>query len=78
MQLTAACPRCGKRYAVSINLAGKTVKCPACAAPFVLPPAPIPTHHSTSMPGLPPQSSLSFPGLAGTKNTGGVPETAAR
>ena len=39
MQLSAACPRCGKEYAVSASLAGKTVKCRACATVFTLPAA---------------------------------------
>ncbi len=69
MQLTAACPTCGKEYAVSVSLAGKTVKCRACAMPFVLPPAPMAAHGSTGMPGSPPQSNALLPGSDGPQNT---------
>ncbi len=39
---TIACPKCGKNYTVSSQMAGKRMKCPACQAVFLLTLSPSP------------------------------------
>src|SRR5579862_7458626 len=53
MSISVACPTCGSRLKAPDNAAGKTVKCPKCAAPITVPVESMPTAEMASDP--PPQ-----------------------